>query len=310
MIVIYVIRFTLVLSYNRPRFCPNASWYSSATTFASSNIIGLQPYGIFINTMNTVYAVSRSNNTILIWLEGSNTPTKTISGDLNQSVSLFVSSNADIYVDNGEFNQRVDMWTFNANNSVSVMNVSSGCLGLHIDINDTLYCSICDFHQVVKQYLNDSAATSTIRAGTGISGNGSDMLSSPYGIFVNTDFDLYVADCGNDRIQIFPSGQLTGFTVAGSGAPATITLSCPTGVVLDTDNYLFIVDRDNHRIVASGLNGFRCVAGCTGLNSSSSSQLQYPQSMAFDSYGNIFVTDRDNNRIQKFILQYNFCGKF
>jgi hypothetical protein len=116
------------------------------------------------------------------------------------------------------------------------------------------------FHQVVKRWLNDNASTSSIAAGTGTSDSTSNALSNPYGIFVDINFDLYVADAGNHRIQLFRSGQLNGTTVAGVGSPSpTIILNQPTGVVLDADKYLFIVDEYNHHIVRSGPDGFRCI---------------------------------------------------
>jgi DNA-binding beta-propeller fold protein YncE len=146
-----------------------------------------------------------------------------------------------------------------------------------------------------------------IAAGNGSPGSSSYMLDSPRGIFVNINFDLYVADCNNNRIQLFRTGQSNGTTKVENGM---ISLNCPTGVVLDADNYLFIVDSNNHRIIGSGPNGFRCVAGCSGSNGSSANHLFYPQSMAFDSYGNIFVTDRNNNRIQKFNYETVSCGEF
>jgi hypothetical protein len=70
------------------------------------------------------------------------------------------------------------------------------------------------------------------------------------------------------------------------------------------------VDSGNHRIVKSGLNGFQCLAGCSGFSGLASNQLNGPWSLSFDSYGNIFVTDQGNNRIQKFILSINSSGKF
>ena len=77
------------------------------------------------------------------------------------------------------------------------MNVNSSCTGLFIDINDTLYCSMySNHHQVVKRWLNDTDMTSTIAAGTGTSGSASNELNGPDGIFVDVNFDLYVADCG------------------------------------------------------------------------------------------------------------------
>jgi DNA-binding beta-propeller fold protein YncE len=134
------------------------------------------------------------------------------------------------------------------------------------------------------------------------------MLSDPRGIFVDVNLNLYVADWGNHRIQLFQSGQPNGTTVAGT--LGTIMLYYPTSVVLDADGYLFIVDNDNFRIIGSGPAGFRCVAGCSGTRGSASYQLSNPQTMAFDSYGNIFVTDPANGRIQKFVLAAYSCGMY
>ena len=135
------------------------------------------------------------------------------------------------------------------------------------------------------------------------------MLNVPRGICVAINFDLYVADCNNHRVQLFRSGTLNGKTVAGSGAPGTIQLYYPAAVMLDAEGYLFIADWYNFRIVGSGSNGFRCVVGCTGVKGSASNQLSAPTSMAFDRDGNIFVVDMDNNRVQKFLLSSNACSK-
>ena len=157
-------------------------------------------------------------------------------------MSLFVTITGDIYVDNGD-NGRVDKSTLNATQSITVMNVNGHCFGLFVDINDNLYCSMYDQHQVIKKSLNNTTNPSTIVAGNGSSGSLSNMLNGPYGIFVDINFDLYVADSGNNRIQLFKSGELNATTLVGNGAPGTITLNCPTGIVLDADKYLFIVDR-------------------------------------------------------------------
>ena len=79
------------------------------------------------------------------------------------------------------------------------------------------------------------------------------------------NFDLYIADYLNHRVQLWRSGESNGITVAGNGSPnPTIDLDHPTAVVLDAGKYLFIVDSANDRIVGSGLNGFRCLVGCFG----------------------------------------------
>ncbi|CAF1202925.1 unnamed protein product [Adineta steineri] len=292
------------ISYSQPTFCSDALWYSNASTFASSTTIGSSPYGIFIDGINTVYVASLFNNIILTWPQWSTTPTGNMSINLNRPYSLFVSIAGDVYVDNGYSNGRVDKFTYNSSNVITVMNVSGSCYGLFIDISNNLYCSLKNLHQVDKLPLNSGTTIPTIAAGTGTAGSLSNMLNSPQGIYVDNNLTLYIADCGNNRIQSVQTGQLNGMTIAGNGSSANIILNCPTGIVLDASGYLFIVDSYNHRIVGSNSNGFQCLVGCSG-SGTTSSQLYFPQSMAFDSYGNIYVTDRNNSRVQQFTLQSN-----
>jgi len=252
---------------------------------------------------------SRASNFTLVWSQWG-VSVKNISASLSHPYSVFVAITGDVYIDNGYVNGQVNLFPFNTTTVVTVMNVSGSCYGLFVDLNNYLYCSLKSFHQVVKLLLNNGTTIPTIAAGTGSPGSQSNMLNAQQGIYVDNNINLYVADCGNNRVQIFQSGQLNGMTAAGNGSTSsTISLNCPTDVVLDSNGYLFIVDSNNHRIVGSGYYGFRCIVGCSG-GGSSSSQLYFPQSMAFDSYGNIYVTDQGNGRIQTFSFQKTNCCKF
>ena len=222
---------------------------------------------------------------------------------------LFVSNNGDIYIDNGN-NGQVEKWTLNASIGIMVMNVSDSCYGLFIDISNSLYCSMGNLHQVVKQSLNNTGNLPTMIAGTGVAGSASNMLNDSHGIFVDVNFNLYVADSGNNRIQFFQSGQSNGITMVENGAPATVSLNYPTAIILDGNGYLYIADTNNDRIVRQDPSDFRCLVGCTGTSSSASNQLNKPSSVSFDNYGNLFVADQDNDRIQQFLLATNSCGKY
>ena len=291
----------LTLPYNQPRFCLNTIWNSNAATFANESFVGQFPSGIFVNSNNSIYIPNTETGEIHIWQnENHLNPTKSISNNLLLTGSIFVTTNGDIYVDNG-YNGRIDKWIRENETWISVMNVSSVCSGLFIDIYENLYCSMGDNNRVDKNW-------STI-AGTGVVGSQSDMLNNPYGIFVDINLDLYVADYWNHRIQLFRLGQINGITVAGSGsANVTITLSYPSDVILDENKYLFITDTNNNRIIGSDENGFRCIVACSMSSGSTSDKLSYPQSLAFDSFGNLFVVDRDNHRIQKFRLLSNLSN--
>jgi hypothetical protein len=308
-IIICIHLFLLVISYNQPKLSSCAAWDLNANTFATDSSAGSLPYGLFVDGINNVYVPNSDNGHVLVWPQGSLNPIQIIFDNFSYPKSLFVSITDDIFVDTGY--NRVDAWAWNSMNSGIAMNTSGNCYGLFIDINNTLYCTVKSLHQVVKLSLNSTTQTPSPAAGNGSNGSESYMLNYPQGIFVDINFDLYVADCGNDRIQLFQLGQLNGTTMAGSIlSNTTITLHYPTGVVLDVNRNLFIVDSYNHRIVTSGPNGSRCLVGCSGSPGSSSSELNYPQSIALDSYGNMFVSDRNNSRIQMFILATNSCGKY
>ena len=184
------------------------------------------------------------------------------------------------------------------------MNISKPCFGLFIDQFNNLYCSISEEHLVVKKSLNNNLNNVIIVAGNGSAGSLSSMLNNPRGIFMDLKLNLYVADCENNRIQLFKPNQSNN----GTTVPIGLKLSCPTGIILDADNALFITDHNHHRIIASGENDFRCIAGCSEINGSRANELFYPRGLSFDSYGNIYVADGYNHRIQKLILATNTCG--
>jgi hypothetical protein len=301
--------FVIAVSYNEPTFSPCASWNATGIIFAKTNTIGNNPAGILVDINNTVYLADQWNNRVLVWLEGSVNPTRSLSSNFKKPMSLFVTTNGDIYVDNGRSNGEVDKWTLNATSGgVNVMSVSDSCYGLLIDLNNTLYCSLRDYSRVLKQSLQSTGNSSSVAAGVGYSGSALDQLDQPQGICVDSNFSLYVADSNNNRIQRFALGQSNGATVLGSGVGA-ILLDTPTDVILDADGYLFIMDSKKNRIIGQGPYGFRCIVGCSISSGAQFDQLNQPQSISFDSYGNIFVSDTNNNRIQKFLLATNSCGK-
>ena len=308
-IVNHLYAFFSALSFNRPRFCPNASWNPNAMTFANSSTIGNNPRDIFISTNNTVYATSRGIHHAVVWNAGNGVPIRTISSNLTDPRSLFVTTAGDIYVDADGSTGRIDKWTWNSTSGIPVMYTCNKCLDIFVDNDDNLYCSMHDGHQVVRISLQNASNALTIVAGTGSAGSASNKLDRPWGIFVDLNFDLYVADHWNHRIQLFRLGQLNAVTVAGNrSANVTITLDRPSGIVLDADGYLFIVNYANHRVVGSGPNGFRCLVGCSG-NGAAPNQLSHPTSLSFDGDGNIFVIDEGNHRIQKFLLSTNSCSE-
>ena len=276
-------------------------------------MVGMNIYGVFVNTNNTVYISARSLNEVQVWPEDRNGSVRTLSGNLSEPYSIFVTCNGDIYVDNGGSNRRVEKWTPTATSGVIVMNVANRCTGLFIDKNNTLYCSMENEHYVWKSSLNSGTVLVVDMIGNGSSGLGPDLLSGPHGIFVDQHLSLYVADFWNDRIQVFPVNERNGTTVIGAGASGVgrmITLNHPAGVVLDGNGLIYIADTDNNRIIGPGPSGYECLVGCSGSQGSGSFELSLPQTISFDSYGNMFVTDYSNGRVQKFLLETRCDGTY
>ena len=301
----------VVLSFNLPKFDQCASWSSNAITFPNTNSLNAHTTGLFIDANNTVYVTSSSSalKQLKIWFENGDISTRTITGNWQIPKRPFVTTNGDIYVDNSEMNHRIDKWTVNETNSVVAMFVPHTCDGLFVDIQNTIYCSIGDYHKVIKKSVDSSANESTVVAGTGVSGQESNMLYFPKGIFVDISLNLYVADRSNSRIQLFKYGQLNATTVAGKGSNMNFKLIGPRFILVDADRNIFIIDSSEDRIVVVGPIGCRCLVACTGTFGSKPNELKSPSALAFDTYGNMFIADGSNKRVQKFLLVTNSCGK-
>jgi len=292
------------VSYNQPKLCSNTTWNPNGTTLANISIVGSGSYALYIDNHNTIYTVNPQKNHILIWKNGNINPSTVLYSNLSSPLSIFVTSNGDIYVGDNSSIKHISY----SNSSRLIMQVSSLYMGLFIDITNSIYCSIDQKHQVFKKWLGDNASVMATVAGNGSAGSASNQLYNPNGIFVDTNFNLYIADWRNNRIQLFRLGQSNGITVAGNTSlKPTIILKSPSNVILDGNKYLFITDSFNHRIIGSDEYGFRCIVGCTGSEGSNSNQLSIPRSIAFDSVGNLYVIEFGNNRIQKFLLTSSCC---
>lgn len=70
----------------------------------------------------------------------------------SNSHSQFVTDNDDIYVDSGASNQIAKV-SFSPLGETQALRVAGTCRGLFVDANHDLYCSLYDFHKVVKRSL-------------------------------------------------------------------------------------------------------------------------------------------------------------
>lgn len=123
--------------------------------------------------------------------------------------------NGDFFVGFGGASGWVDRWPRNSNTSILAMNITGSCVGLFVDTYNRLYCFDQGSHQVLRNYYLGNINQTEIIAGNGTPGSATNMLNTPQGIFVDLNMTLYVADCLNNRVQLFRAGESNGITVAG-----------------------------------------------------------------------------------------------
>lgn len=218
---------------------------------------------------------------------------------LEKANGLFMASNGDKYVSYAE--KQIHQWISETKKSEIEIGRNHECFGIFIDCNDVFYCSAGKVNKVINRSLrNPNSGWDTILD----INNQQAQVNHPYGLFIDHNLDLYVADAGNDRILLLANGKPDKISIIGANVTINGTkLNFPTSVTLDAKKNLYIVDAKNHRIVfiSSDLNVYRCLLACTGKGSEAN-QLSYPISMSFDNAGNILVTDTLNHRVQKFFL--------
>jgi sugar lactone lactonase YvrE len=193
--------------------------------------------------------------------------------------------------------------------------------GTAIDASGNIY--IADYSNNRVRKVSYSSNQITTVAGNSIQGyNGDNIiatsasLNNPKGIALDSLGNIYIADCGNNRIRkiTVSSGIIT--TIAGDGTngyngdtiiATSAKLNNPTSIALDSYGNIYIADYYNHRIrkviantgiiytvAGTGINGF---SGDGGL--ATSAKLNYPKGVIIDNQGSIYIADLSNHRIRK-----------
>jgi len=96
-----------------------------------------------------------------------------------------------------------------------------------------------------EDHIGDFARTElTWPAGLAIAGDGNWQFNRPWGITIDTDGDIYVADWGNNRVQKFsPDG--TYLLSFGSDPQGGGDLDHPCPVAVNSDGDVYVTDWGN-----------------------------------------------------------------
>ncbi|XP_051925877.1 E3 ubiquitin-protein ligase TRIM71 [Hippocampus zosterae] len=138
-------------------------------------------------------------------------------------------------------------------------------------------------------------------------GEGDGQLCRPWGISVDKEGYVVVADRSNNRIQIFkPCGSF--HHKFGSLGSRPGQFDRPAGVACDGQRRIVVADKDNHRVQVFTFEGqFLLKFGEKGTKNG---QFNYPWDVAVNSEGKILVSDTRNHRVQLFSPDGSFLNKY
>ncbi len=168
--------------------------------------------------------------------------------------------------------------------------------GLAVASNDELFLADTANDRVIRQDRTCQVQWSL--PGCGGTGSGPGQFGRPAGLLVASG-RLYVADRGNQRVQIFRLPSLT-LQALWEGP-----FQDPTGLALDSRGRIYVLDRGLKRVLRFSAAG----APDTAYNSAmAQAGLQAPAFLAVDGDDRLYVSDEKTDQVLRFDSAGQFLG--
>ncbi|CAF1589948.1 unnamed protein product, partial [Rotaria sp. Silwood1] len=277
------------------------------------------PQSIFLDRDHTVYVSDNSNHRVMKWLEGAREGIIVAGGQgkgnglqqLSNPNGIVVDQIGTVYIcDSG--NNRVMAWVKGASEGSIIIGGDAAALdrpiGLSFDPFGNLFVVEYGSHRVQRfDFLWSPPRASAIfipknslwkqhglivAGGNGI-GNAVNQLNQPYGLFVDHEQTVYVADNGNRRVMEWKSNAQEGKIVPTGNENKSNSIASPTDMILHqmTDS-LIICDAVNRKVVrwhhrkeTSGTTILSRIP-CFGLS--------------IDEAGSLYVVDIEGHAVRKY----------
>ena len=149
---------------------------------------------------------------------------------------------------------------FSGDNGLGTNALLNAPLGIAVDSAGNLF--IADYRNNRVRKVSTTGVITTV-AGNGVPGLSGDggravdaQLSGPAGLAIDSSNNIFISDCGNNRIRKVSSdgtittiaGTLIGYS--GDGGPAaTAQLDCPRAITIDGTGNIYVVDNEAVRLL-------------------------------------------------------------
>ncbi|MGA2748165.1 MAG: hypothetical protein ABSG59_05250 [Verrucomicrobiota bacterium] len=190
--------------------------------------------------------------------------------------------------------------------------------GVAVDSAGNLY--VADYNNSTIRKVTSAGVVTTLAGLAGNTGTNDGTGSAarfnlPDGVAVDTNGNVYVADCNNDTIRKVTSAGvvttlagLAGVTGGANGTGSAARFYWPADVAVDNAGNVYVADYGNSTIrkvtsagVVTTLAGLAGNAGSAD-GTGSAARFNGPGDVAVDNTGNLYVADAGNNTIRKVTL--------
>ncbi|CAF0833013.1 unnamed protein product [Rotaria sordida] len=180
------------------------------------------PYGIAHDTSTgTLYIADANNHRVMRYLSGAASGTVVAGGNgpgtntsqLYFPVSIYFEASSNSLVICNHMGNNIVRWVLGASSwtliagdingpNGSISTLLNQPIGMTVDYLGNVYVAdAVNFR--IQLFLAGQSNGTTIAGVTGISGTNSTLLGIPYALTLDSQLNLYVADTGNNRVQMF-----------------------------------------------------------------------------------------------------------